>query len=113
MPLIQIWKWGQGGKERSSSFPGRLIDACFEIKELGFSDPHDITVVYAGENNVVMSGDPLIIIVEMLFEKPERTPEVRQRLAKSLGKAVKKVIDPRLVEVVIKRFNPEDGFWKG
>jgi hypothetical protein len=55
---------------------------------------------------------PIIIEVIGLFEKPERTDEVRQRLAKELGLAVKKLVpDAEPIECFISPFNPKQGFW--
>ncbi|MBI2640658.1 MAG: hypothetical protein HYW91_02070 [Candidatus Sungbacteria bacterium] len=73
-----------------------------------FSFPKDPTI---GSGNV-----PIFIIVEILFEKPARTLEVRRRLAKNLGCRFVAVMNewrrvPDL-KVAVKRFDPEkDGFW--
>ena len=58
------------------------------------------------------------LIIELLFEKPERTHEKRRDYAKALAEACKQELN-RLrgttdakVEVAVKRFNPEkDGFY--
>jgi hypothetical protein len=65
----------------------------------------------------------LIVFVEGLFEKAERTDEVRKRLAETLAQTIKQWVTTkeafvcfrdtqvRLIEVFVKRFNPDyDGF---
>ncbi|MEK7532520.1 MAG: hypothetical protein AAB579_02875 [Patescibacteria group bacterium] len=58
------------------------------------------------------------IMVELLFDTPERTNERRREYAEKLGLAVEGFLNHRRhttdarVEVAVKRFNPErDGFY--
>ena len=60
-------------------------------------------------------GEELVCVVEGLFEKPERTPEVRQELANEIrGRLRAFALDYpscRKVEVIVKRFDQfADGF---
>ena len=94
-----------------------LVVAIVDIHELeltpddiSFSFPQDPTISQALSNEV-----PVVIIVELLFDKPERTTEVRQYLARAIAEAFRAAVTWRKVcgvEVAVKRFNPEqDGFF--
>jgi hypothetical protein len=59
----------------------------------------------------------LCIFVDGLFVKPERTNEVRARLARELAATMRRLFkehapgwQPKLVECLVRQFNPEDGF---
>ncbi|MFC1633034.1 hypothetical protein ACFL1U_02760, partial [Patescibacteria group bacterium] len=59
------------------------------------------------------SGFPIIVIAELLFDKPERTPKARQELAEVILVCFQQTLNlaARKVEVAVKKFNPEkDGF---
>lgn len=126
MPFITVWNWASGDKFANDPFNvaelrSNLRKACLGISELGLTEDADVTVCLAGSPEY-RGGGPIIVVVELLFDKPERTLEVRQRLASALGESVKAYyrryagIDQRdrEVEVAVKRFNPErDAFWKG
>lgn len=66
-----------------------LRRACLEIKELGLTKDEDVTVYIVRNPHPSYDGGPVIVIVELLFDKTERTLEVRQRLAASLGEVIK------------------------
>ena len=53
----------------------------------------------------------IIIEVTGLFKKPERTIEVRNRLAERLGKTLKEHFPKAMVECFVFPFDPEQGFW--
>lgn len=114
-----MWNWLP--KERNVELTEALRAACFGVKELGLKQPIDVTVCFGGEEmeKILNLYAPLTIIVELLFDKPECTPEVRSRLAAELGGACKRffhlnMFTDRPVQVAVKRFNPEhDAFWNG
>ena len=58
-------------------------------------------------------GEEIIVEVTGLFMKPERTLEVRKRLAKSIGQRVKELYPNSMVEVLVYSFNQEiSSYWK-
>lgn len=116
MPLITVWNWRPC--ERSPELATALHAACWNLNKLGLTDVSDVSVCFGGDEIHGFIFSPLIIVVELLFDKPERTPEVRQKLAEELGKRAKEWLrsnyTSRPVEVAVKRFNPErDAFWVG
>lgn len=74
--------------------------------------PDDVSVFF---NRDVMSwgiGEEIIVFVEGLFDKPERTDEVCNRLAERLGTAAKETFPAaKVVECFVKKFKPTHGFW--
>lgn len=61
-------------------------------------------------------GESFSVTMEGLFDKPERTPEVRNRLAEMIAEATKRVLQSHLkrltpprVKVFIRTFHPERG----
>ncbi len=104
------------GKQRKwkSELAYALRNACVAAEVLGIDKPDDVTVVFGGEQ-VVESDRKLVIFIEGLFDKPERTKEVRDRLAERLGKATREPLPLGWhAEVLVKRFNTEkDSFWAG
>lgn len=121
MPFITVWNFEEGNEGFNFGRDARLLaslkKACLSVSELNLEHDNDVTANMAGRypySGHAAKDDPLIIIVELLFDKPERTFEVRQKLAKVLGDATKLFVGDRTVEVAIKRFNPErDAFWRG
>lgn len=122
MPLVTVWN-SQLGASRGI-LAADLKGAALSLGALGGLGlgSNDVTVCIAG-NDFSPSGEdlshPCVIVVELLFDKPERTEEVRRTLAERLGKAAKeffrnKLGINRVIEVAVKRFNPErDAFWSG
>ncbi len=120
MPLITVWNSVRVAANledlERSVLRGAIRMVCLGITELGLTKPEDITVRYPDLGDEPSPEDPIIVVVELLFDKPERTPDVRQRLAMKLFEVVKQfhINRGRAVEVAVKRFNPErDAFWRG
>jgi hypothetical protein len=121
MPLITIWNWQSTEKDKLPELREALSRAVMDIEVLGLRDEIDefdydlFTICYGGQAWSDHRKAHLTILVEILFEKPERTEAVRLQLAEALGRAAKSVIGQhRRVEVAVKRFNQDrDGFWAG
>jgi len=119
--LITIWNWQSTERDKLAQFREALTHACREIEILNLRDELDeyqydlITVCYGGPAWSDHRKAHLTVVVEIMFDKPERTEAVRQQLAEALGRAAKSVVgEHRRVEVAVKRFSPErDGFWAG
>lgn len=119
MPLITVWN-NDPYNHTCASLRDRLQEACLEVKALGLTTKADITVCFVQNRYNSSDGGPVIVIVELLFDKPERTLEVRRHLALVLGECIKayykefSYCSDREVEVAVKRFSPEhDAFWRG
>jgi len=111
MPLILAWNYIP-----SNQHPLReaMRRACMGVRELGITDPHAILVAAQGhaisaDPKMSAEGEsPLVILVDLLYDKPERTLAVKRKLAKAIGKAAKKdcAVDMQDVEVFIRTFDP-------
>jgi hypothetical protein len=76
---------------------------------------HDISFSFVSDPSVTLEEIPIVIIVELLFDKPERTFELRKSLAfwlhKTFSATIRSWRKVSKVEVAVKRFDPEkDGF---
>lgn len=123
MPLITIWNWSRelfkptldGTFRGHNSFAHLLRETCVAAKVPGIDGPELVSVCFGG-NQVLPDDRTLIIIVELLNDLPERTMEVRQRLAEALQQRALELINKISqqewnVEVAVKRFDPvKDGF---
>lgn len=56
-------------------------------------------------------GEEIIIEVSGLFEELERSENVRNELARKLGKVLVEFFPAALVECFVQSFNPSQGFW--
>ena len=122
MPLITIWNWNeewfnfpQDGVYRKMNLAKILRQAVVEAGIPGIDGVELVSVCFAGPQ--VLSDDrTLAIIVELLNDLPERTDNIRQRLAEKLWKAAMDHLEGTAcrewnVEVAVKRFDPvKDGF---
>ena len=89
--------------------------AVESVPELGLNGEKDVTCLFPPDMMKYGLGSEVIIEVTGLFDKPERTREVRQHLAERLGQAVSWHVQKAIkVECLIyPPFNPKDGFWTG
>lgn len=95
------------------------IEKSIKTAVVGISElkliPEDISFSFPQDPTVVSDTIPVMIIVDLLSEKPERTTEIKQRLAQEIGKAFESAITWRIVskvEVAVRSFDPErSGFY--
>ncbi|MBU0648859.1 hypothetical protein KJ969_02035 [Patescibacteria group bacterium] len=86
-----------------------------KIKKLDLS-ANDVTVFFPSDLAKEARGEEIIVFVEGLFKRPNRTLKVRQELAKTLARAIKPFFKKtlsqcKMVEVFVREFDPEkDGF---
>jgi hypothetical protein len=91
-----------------------LRDATALITELNLT--HDqVSVFFPPDRLTKGLGEEIIINVVGLFDKPERTPDVRKRLAEMLVKAAQFYLNeagffPQLVEAFVNPFDEKQGF---
>ncbi|MEK7512275.1 MAG: hypothetical protein AAB575_04680 [Patescibacteria group bacterium] len=111
MPLVTFWNYPK--KLRSPEFVWNIKNDVGAVLELDLIT-NDVIVCFGGEQVVpqVVPVNTLIIIVELLFDKSERTLDVRKKLANSLALSTLKELcsitkNKWKVEVAVKKFNPE------
>lgn len=117
MPHIVVYNLTPKDRKHVDQIEKKVNAAILEINELGLTE-EDISYSFVVDDTVTSEEIPIIIIVELLFDKPERTDKVRQRLAEDIGNALDFALGqwrktlPLKMEVAVKHFNPKhDGFW--
>jgi len=116
MPIIiKVYILPQIGKMKLILLHDLIVDAVVSVLELDLRKDQDpITVIFPNDALPHRRKKEAIIEVTGLFIKPDRTPEVCQKLATKLGHAVmEKVSAEYKVECFIHPFDPENGFWWG
>lgn len=113
MPVIKVWCLSADQTEDDLRKLHRMVvEAVVSVRELGLKDQNDMTVLFPADMMQYGLGEEIIVEIEM-FEKPERSPEVKRRLTQNVGMAVKMLYPKAKVESgPVKTFRPEmDGFW--
>jgi len=89
-----------------------MYAAVTDVKELGFNRPEDVTFWFIPDLWDFGLGEEIItILVFGLFDKPERTPEVRARMADNLTSIIREFFPAvKMGECIIYPFNPVWGF---
>lgn len=118
MPVIRVV--GLEVSERAARYLiSGLKSYVAGIKELGVTEKQVTPLVHTGVVQEV-PNEAIIVYVDGLFDKKERTPEVRQKLAETIFAAVRYFIrqehltEPKFAEIIIHRTKPdEDGYYMG
>ena len=112
MPVIKAWCLPSGQTEDDLNLLHQsIVRAVLSVPELGIKSQNDMTCLFPPDLMRYGLGEEIIIEIGGLYEKPERTQEVRQQLAKSVGEAVKKLYSKAKIECFIATFDPSQGFW--
>jgi hypothetical protein len=113
MPHITVWCLPSGLLESTMiELHNKIVAAVVGVKELGIPDETYMLNTFPPDMMQYGLGTEIMVHVAELWDKPERTPEVRQRLAEALGKAVKSIFPEAVVAVRLDPpFKPSDGFW--
>jgi hypothetical protein len=98
-------------QERLQVFTIVMKKAVANIKELGLSEDQ-ISVFFPKDHQFQdEEKEEIIIFVDGLTKKPERTPKIRRKLAVDLVEATNRMFpNANLIECFVKPFNPENGF---
>lgn len=111
MPVIKVWCLPKSSERKLNQVFESIINAVEGVPELDLKGKHSMTVLFPPDMMKFGLGTEIIIEVTGLFEKPEQTLEVRNRLAERLGKTLKEHFPQAMVECFVHPFNPEQGFW--
>lgn len=111
MPVIKVWCLPKSTERKLNKVFEDIVKAVEGVPELGLKGKQSMTVLFPPDMMKFGLGTEIIIEVTGLFEKPERTAEVRNRLAESLGKTLKRHFPKAMVECFVFPFDPSQGFW--
>lgn len=111
MPVLQVWGLPvEIEPGLIEVLHNDLIAAVQGIEELNLG-PGQVTIFYPSDRLHWGIEDEIIIFVRGLFTKPERTKEVRNRLAQEIGLVLKRHFPEILIECFVESFNLQEGFW--
>lgn len=112
MPVIKLWCLPKTEEENLNRIHQSIVRAVASIEEIGVSDEKDITCLFVPDMMQYGLGTEIIVEVTGLFEKPERTDEVRQRLAAALGDVIRDYFpNADLAECFVYPFERKQGYW--
>ncbi len=111
MPVIKVWCLPKSTERKLNQVFEGIVKAVEGVPELGLKGKHSMTVLFPPDMMKFGLGTEIIIEVTGLFKKPERTAEVRNRLAERLGKTLKEHFPKAMVECFVFPFDPKQGFW--
>ncbi len=112
MPIIKIWCLPSGQTETDLNLlHQRIVGAAVSVSELGLHSERDITCLFPPDLMQYGLGEEIIIEISGLFEKPERTRDVRQRLARNVGRVVKELYPEAKIKCFVAIIDPSQGFW--
>lgn len=111
MPVIKVWCLPDIGESRLNVLHQELVRAVKNVPEIGIKTEKDMTCLFPSDMMKYGLGTEIVIEVTGLYEKPERTEEVRQRLAQEIVDVVRgQFPDTDLIECFVNPFNPTQGF---
>ncbi len=111
MPIVRLWSLPDVPKPVLEQIREAIRVAVLGIPELGLHRKEDVSVLAPSDQmNDGLAREILVEVVD-LFEKPERTYEVRMRLAEALGNAVRTFFLKAKIECAIRPFDPRLGYW--
>lgn len=111
MPVILIYGFSDPMSRRLEEFTEALINtAVCSVAELKLK-ASDVSCFYPRDWMAKGLGEELVVFVDGLMDKPERTEEVRNRLAASIVETINHFFpEVSLIECFIRPFNLKQGF---
>ncbi len=112
MPMIKVWCLPDDLTEGElREIHQDIVKAAMSVEVLGFKGEEDMLTLFPKDMMTYGLGTEIAIEVTELWDKPERTDEVRAELAKQLGEAVSKHFPTAKVMCYITPFSQRQGFW--
>lgn len=112
MPIIQVWCLPEKNENVLRHIHRQIVRAVTSIPELGIKSELDMTVLFPSDLMQYGLGTDIIIMIFGLFDKPERTEEVRRRLARRVGQAISIQYPEAKVECLLAPpFDSKGAFW--
>lgn len=112
MPVIKVWCLPKLSQKKLEYLFVEIVRVVKNFRELGVRGEKDMVVLFPTDAMKYGLGSEIIVEVTGLLVKPERTDEVRQRLAQAIGIVIKGLFPKAVVECFVYPFDPTQGFWK-
>lgn len=111
MPVIYVHGIPpEATREHLEKLLGDLRQAVASVEELQIT-PGQVTVFFPADRVQKGLGEEIILQIEGLYERPERTPEVLNRLAAACARVTRAYFYAALIEVFVHTVNPVAGAW--
>ncbi len=113
MPVLTVY----GIKPQRSMFlrelRGKLMKTVSSVTELNLKEEH-VSCFFPADLDTERGSGEVIVFVNGLYDKPERTEEVRNKLAARICGTIQRFLESEtaLVECFIMPFNPANGFYR-
>ncbi|MHB8904418.1 MAG: hypothetical protein ACYC40_04965 [Patescibacteria group bacterium] len=111
MPVLIVYGISEPMSRKLEEFTDTLIDTvAYAVDELKLQTS-DVSVFYPKDWMPKGLGEELIIFVDGLFDKPERTEEVRHKLADAIVETANNFFPKiRLIECFVRPFDLKQGY---
>ncbi|MFA6252154.1 MAG: hypothetical protein WCX74_02025 [Candidatus Paceibacterota bacterium] len=109
MPICYIHGINYTTEDILEKMREEIITAIISIPELGLNEDM-VSVFFPADQRYIMNEGVSITIMG-LYDKPERTEEVRNILARNVGKTIETWLPGIQIECLIFPFIPAQGFW--
>jgi len=111
MPVIVVLGVRNAIDDRVHRFERKLKMTVAGITELGLSEDQ-VSCFFPDCNGLSRRSRDVIVFIEGLFIREDRTEKVRRDLALAVGKIIPNYLrDAKLIEVFVRPFDPAWGFW--
>jgi len=112
MPIIKVWCLPKNiPEERLQILCKAIITTVENIAELSLTGKNAITVLFPSDRMEWGLGDEIVAEVA-IFNKPERTEEVRAKLAEKIGRLLHGHFPSAKIECFIHPLERTSGFWR-
>jgi hypothetical protein len=85
-----------------------LVSAICSIEELGLKSEKDMLFLFPPDMMKYGLGEEVLVEITGLFDKPERTPEIKQRLIRAVAEKVSAFFPKAMVECSVQSAKPEE-----
>lgn len=111
MPVVIVWCLPELKERKLFKLSRKIMAAVESVPELKLNGKKDVTVLFPKDQMTTGLGEEIIIDIQGLFKKPERTEKVLQRLAETVGTTVAKKFPAAKTECFVYPFDAKKGFW--
>ena len=112
MPAIKVWCLPPNQSEEAlRNLHKKIVKAVCSIRELGFENENDMTVLFPPDQMMYGLGTDIFIEISGILKGPEKTNEVLDRLSESVGKVVEELFPDSEIKCKAYPFEENYGFW--
>ena len=112
MPVIEVWCLPKQTQDQLRALHKAIVNAVVSIEFLGLKDENDMTTLFPLDAMQYGLGTDIILKTWGLLRRPERTLEVRECLAETLGRRISGFFPEAKVESFVLGWGAdEDVLW--